>query len=118
MFNVIAVFIGGGIGSVFRYVVCAIVASHWATICVNLIGAFLIGMAYEYFSTSADLSTRLKLFIMSGLLGGFTTFSTYLLDFITLFQEGQKIEAISYLLTSIILGLVMLLVGIQIMRDI
>ncbi len=116
MLNIIAVFVGGGIGSVLRYGICSAISSHWATMCVNLIGAFLIGIAYQYISIQADIATKTKLFIMTGLLGGFTTFSTYLLDFIVLFQNEQKSEAFFYLIASVILGGIMLLAGIHTMR--
>ncbi len=84
---------------------------------MNIAGAFLIGMAYQYCS-GADMSPKMKLFIMTGLLGGFTTFSTYLLNFITLYAGEQKLEAILYLAGSVIVGCVFLLLGMELVKHI
>lgn len=112
MINWISVFIGGGIGSVLRWLCCSFISSHWGTMIVNVTGAFFIGIAYSYFAKS-DLSTETKLFVMTGLLGGFTTFSTYLLNFITLLNENKVIEGFVYLLISVIVGCLFLLAGIK-----
>jgi CrcB protein len=82
---------------------------------VNVLGAFLIGCTYTYFQKNLADNTNLKLFIMTGLLGGFTTFSTYLLNFSTLICENNYTEAFSYLLLSIVIGLIALVLGMKCM---
>ena len=115
MFSILGVFIGGGIGSVLRWLVCCKITSHWGTMIVNILGAFLIGCAYTYFQKCLIDNSSIKLFIMTGLLGGFTTFSTYLLNFSTLINNNQHLEAFIYLLLSIIIGLAALMLGMKYM---
>lgn len=112
MISLFAVFVGGGVGSVLRWLCCNFIPSHWGTMFVNVAGAFLIGCAYSYFAKS-NLSAEAKLFVMTGLLGGFTTFSTYLLNFITLLNENKIAEGFIYLLISVLLGSLFLLTGIK-----
>lgn len=112
MFSLISVFIGGGLGSILRWLCCNFISSHWGTMFVNVVGAFLIGVVYSFFAKS-NLNTEIKLFIMTGLLGGFTTFSTYLLNFITLLNDDKILESFAYLLISVIVGSLFLLVGIK-----
>ena len=114
MYSVLGVFIGGGIGSVLRWLVCLKFNSHWGTLIVNILGAFLIGCAYTYFQKHLEDNSNIKLFVMTGLLGGFTTFSTYLLNFSTLINDNNYIEAFSYLLASIIIGFAALVLGMKI----
>lgn len=75
-----AIFVGGGIGSVLRHLLSSQIGSHWGIMLVNVLGAMLIGMAYAYFADRASLRPETRAFIITGLLGGFTTFSTYMLD--------------------------------------
>lgn len=114
MINLLSVFIGGGIGSIFRWLCCSLISSHWGTMLVNVLGAFLIGAAYSYFAKLSTLSQELKLFVMTGLLGGFTTFSTYLLNFITLANGNRLTEAFLYLIGSVLIGCLFLFAGMKI----
>ncbi len=113
MITFIGIFAGGGIGSVLRWFCCTIISSHWGTMLVNIAGAFLIGAAYAYFAKVENLSPELKTFVMTGLLGGFTTFSTYLLNFITLINTNNTTEAFLYLTGSVLIGSLFLLAGIK-----
>ena len=90
--TVFSVFLGGGIGSVLRWLVTSRIASHWGVMLANVFGAMLIGMASEYFLSRADLRPEVRSFIVTGFLGGFTTFSTYLLDFnlCSVMKNGRK----------------------------
>lgn len=112
MISFLAVFSGGGIGSVLRWLCCNLIPSHWGIMFVNVVGALLIGCAYSYFAKS-NLSAEAKMFVMTGLLGGFTTFSTYLLNFITLLNENKIVEGFAYLITSVLVGSLFLLAGIR-----
>ncbi len=111
-----AVFIGGGLGSVLRHLLSSRIGSHWGIMAVNVTGALLIGMAYEYFADRSALRPEYRAFVMTGLLGGFTTFSTYMLDFNTLMGNSRFYEAMSYLLGSVIAGIAFLILGIRLAR--
>ena len=114
MLNLLGLFIGGGIGSVLRWSICRLIISHWGTFTVNICGAFLIGVAYTYFQRHTNLSPEVKTFIITGLLGGFTTFSTYLLNFITLVTQSHNVEGFLYLIGSVIIGAIFLLLGMKV----
>ena len=79
MINIIAVFLGGGMGSLFRWLICSKISTHWGTLTVNILGAFLIGVLYQYISLHSGFRQELKLLLMTGVLGGFTTFSSFAL---------------------------------------
>ena len=113
MLNLLSVFIGGGLGSVLRWLCCMVVSSHWGTFIVNILGAFCIGLAYTYFAKHTSLSPTARTFIMTGLLGGFTTFSTYLLNFITLINQNNHLEGYFYLIGSVIVGSAFLALGMK-----
>lgn len=116
--SLLGVFAGGGIGSVLRWLVCLKINNHWGTMVVNVLGAFFIGCAYAYFENKLQNNQELKLFIMTGLLGGFTTFSTYLLNFSALISNDNWLEAFSYLMLSIIIGCMALVTGMKIISGV
>jgi fluoride exporter len=92
MINLLVVMAGGAIGAGLRYGVSMITflsgGFPWSTLVVNLVGSFLIGFAAVSFGLSSE-STSAKLFFMIGILGAFTTFSTYSLDCIRLVKNGS-----------------------------
>ena len=102
----ISIFIGGGIGALTRYVLIeqinkSFVSSFpYGTLTVNVIGAFLIGLAWSYFAAKINISDNLKMFITIGFLGGFTTFSSFNVDIFELIQNGSIL--ISILVTLLI----------------
>lgn len=116
----IAVMIGGGIGSGLRYLV-----SQWlvradsfpmGTLTVNLIGCFLMGIAATLFSHLADVSPTLRLAMVIGFLGGFTTFSSFGLDTIKLLDDGRFLLAVTYVLASNLMGILAVWVGMKSVR--
>ena len=107
------VFLGGGIGAFLRWLVATGIHNHWGTMLVNVAGAFLIGVLYGCLSSGAALKPEVLLFLMTGLLGGFTTFSTYLLDFAVLCEKDSFFEASLYLLLSVAAGLAVLYAGMK-----
>lgn len=114
----LGIFIGGGLGSMLRCLVSSKVGNHWGIMLVNICGALLIGLAYQFFMTRADLRPEIKTFIITGFLGGFTTFSTFMLDF-GLLVNGQRVgEAAAYLGASVLLGVAFLYLGIVVGRHI
>ena len=110
-----AIFVGGG-GSVLRHLLSSRIGNHWGIMLVNVLGAMLIGMAYAYFADRASLRPEIRAFIITGLLGGFTTFSTYMLDFNLLLGSRRIYEALFYLLGSVAVGIAFLVVGIKIAK--
>ena len=109
--NWLAVAIGGALGSVTRYGVALLlpVATGkfpWPTFIVNLIGSFLIGVAYVVIVQKQILSPELRLWLMTGFLGGFTTFSSFSLETLQLWQQGQNLQAFIYVIASVVLCLI------------
>lgn len=116
MINLLSVFIGGGIGSLLRYAVCLRIGSHWAVFLVNILGALFIGVAFEFFAARADIRPELRSFIVTGLLGGFTTFSTYMLDFGLLVNHQKTVEGLIYLFGSLAAGVAFLFLGMRLAK--
>ena len=110
MYKLFLIALGGGIGSVLRFLVSSSIHNwfdkvfFWGTISVNIIGSFLIGIAWAFFEQHYE-QDNLRFFIMIGLLGGFTTFSSFSLETISLFKNGDIKMAISYILISNIGGI-------------
>ena len=123
MLKVIYVGFGGFVGSVLRYFLYILTSnilgytSPVAPIFVNIIGCFLIGYAYQLFNTHLIISENLRLFIMIGLLGGFTTFSAFSIDAFLIYQNSGKILAIAYVVLSIILSLLATLTGVWLIKS-
>jgi len=107
---------GGFAGSILRYVLSMLVQNKflssfpYGTISVNLIGSFFIGVVYALVE-KGNLSPEARIFIATGLLGGFTTFSAFSLDALNLLQEGLWIEGTSYIIISVILGIAFAFLG-------
>jgi len=99
----IYVFLGGGIGSMLRYGASFIHIPH-STLVVNILGSFLIGLFYSL-SSRFGWSDSTRLLLTTGLCGGFTTFSTFSNESLELIKSGNYFYAISYILVSIIIGI-------------
>lgn len=100
--KIIAVAVGGAIGASLRYLVVDLVQQRvhsgfpYGTMVVNIVGAFIIGFLMMYFLNAESLSPMVKLFIVTGCLGGFTTFSTFSYEFTTLLEEANYVGASIY----------------------
>ncbi|HPH02951.1 MAG TPA: fluoride efflux transporter CrcB [Spirochaetota bacterium] len=114
--ELLAVFLGGGLGSVSRYALGKIVNEAWptlfplGTLAVNALGCLVIGFLYALFDKQLAPS-GMRLFLMTGFLGGFTTFSTFGLESVTLARSGDMPIALLNILISIILGLGLVILG-------
>lgn len=89
-----AVALGGAIGSVIRYAASTTLTTAtfpWGTFFVNFTGSFLLALLFFAFLQGGGLSPELRTFLFVGIFGGYTTFSTFSLDTVTLFSEGQAL---------------------------
>lgn len=119
MIPLLFVALGGAIGSSLRYGVSLIVTqalpeSIWpfATFLVNITGCFLIGLAFGWFSINALENQNLRLFLATGILGGFTTFSAFSLELYQLAYKGEVSLAVLYGVSSVILSILALVLAI------
>ena len=120
-----AILIGGGIGSVARYLVTVLVAQRlgagypWAaTLLINVVGSIIIGIVFEMSQTRMlGMSTLVRVFLMTGVLGGFTTFSTYSLDIVLLASERAFMIAAAYAIGSLLSGFIGCYAGIVFVRS-
>lgn len=122
MIQWIAVAAGGALGATLRHAVNQIALQAlgadfpWGTLAVNILGSFIMGVFVGAFALFWDASQTLRLFLTVGVLGGFTTFSAFSLDSVVLLQRGQVIDAVSYILGSVILSLGGLVAGMMLVR--
>jgi CrcB protein len=114
----IAIAAGGSVGALLRYFVSTYPYKFikpgfpLGTFLANIIGCFVIGFVFQL-SLVKILSPNLRLFIMVGLLGSFTTFSTFSLETINLLKSGQLVLAVVNILTSVSVGLIAVFLGIK-----
>jgi fluoride exporter len=106
--------LGGALGSVLRYLMVAAIGAPWGTAAVNVLGSFAIGVLFILL----DARTGWQLFLMTGLLGGFTTFSAFSLDTLKLIEAGQPLQAALYVLGSVALSLIAVALGVALARGI
>lgn len=122
MFNIILVMIGGGIGAGFRHVANLAAlrlfgpAFPWGTLSINVVGSFAMGLFIELLARRFGGSNELRLFVASGILGGFTTFSAFSLDFATLTGRGEFAQAAFYAIASVVFSLFALFAGLWLGR--
>lgn len=114
--------LGGGIGSIARYLCQKWFAANylhsfpWGTFTVNVVGCFLIGIFWGLSFKSFDSNESWKLFLMTGLCGGFTTFSAFTLEGIGLIKEQKLALFFSYVAASVVLGLLATYIGMRLTR--
>jgi fluoride exporter len=116
MLNILLVAAGGALGSLLRYAVVLLLKPHsptfpTGTLIVNLIGCLLIGLLAGLWGASISPTDRLKLFLFMGILGGFTTFSSFGLETAVLLRDGRTMAAIGYIVASNAIGLPLALIG-------
>ena len=114
--------LGGAFGAMARYGLGAIIITMlgtgfpYATLFVNVLGSFLMGALIETFALVSNPSAIVQIFLTTGVLGAFTTFSTFSLDFISLYERGEIMSAFIYLTCSVVLSIAALFVGLSLIR--
>src|ERR1700690_1170636 len=104
--NYLLVFVGGGLGSTLRYLVNIVcprlfgTAFPYQTFIINITGSTVMGLIAGYFAFKGDASQSWRLFLMTGILGGYTTFSAFSLDTAVLYERGDLGLALFYVLGS------------------
>ena len=110
--KIILVFIGGGLGSSVRYIVNVYTQnlnySQVGTLFVNIFGSFLFGLFFVFFQNKTSI---LNIFLLTGVLGGFTTFSQFSYDVVQL-QNTNNLHSILYVVISLFLSILALCIGI------
>lgn len=125
MQNYLVVFVGAGIGGSLRYAVNSVCARYcgpsfpWGTLAVNIAGSFLMGALAGWlaFKAGEGWSHPLRLFLATGILGGFTTFSAFSLDAVALWERGDLGPAMAYVAASIVLSIGGLAAGLVLARS-
>ncbi len=123
--NVILVIAAGGaLGATGRHLVSR-ASVHllgtgfpWGTVTVNVLGCFAMGALIELAALKLSMSLEMRAFVFVGLLGGFTTFSTFSLDAMTLFERGEVLPAFFYVLGSVVASIAGLFLGLALMRQV
>ncbi|CAB1223192.1 fluoride efflux transporter CrcB [Acinetobacter bouvetii] len=114
--NWLLVALGGAIGASLRYGAGIVLLKPssvfpWTTWWINLCGCLLAGIFFAYSQKFPVLQNEARLFLMVGILGGFTTFSSFGLETFQLLKHGQTALALTYVISSVIMGVVVLAVG-------
>ena len=109
--TILFIAIGGAIGSILRFLTTVLVSKFWsnhfplATFMVNVGGCFLIGISMGFLTKHALDNSNLKWFLVTGFCGGFTTFSAFGIENVTLLQNNNTILAFAYMAVSILISL-------------
>jgi CrcB protein len=119
---IFAVAAGGALGAVARHLMAhqfALLFGHgfpWGTFAVNLLGSFFLGGLIEVLAISWSPSEAVRGFLVVGVLGAFTTFSTFSMDAFLLYERGQWVAAALYIVASVVLSLAGFFVGLRLFR--
>lgn len=114
--------LGGGIGSIFRYLTAVLVTKYfqtafpWATFTANILGCLIIGLLLGYFEKQELAYPDLKFLFITGFCGGYTTFSTFASENVNLLQSGNTFMAFIYIASSVIISLFAVWIGLSLTK--
>jgi CrcB protein len=117
------VFLGGGLGAALRHGINLVSARTlgtefpFGTLIINVTGSLVMGLIAGYLAVKGDASQHWRLFLMTGILGGYTTFSAFSLDAALLYERGATGLAAVYVLASVILSIGGLFAGLALVRN-
>jgi len=124
MLNLLLVAVGGAIGASLRHLTniasVRLMGSSfpWGTMAINVAGSLAMGVFIELVARRFNASNELRLFVATGILGGFTTFSAFSLDFAVLWERGALGAAAFYAIGSVVLSLLALFAGLWLARTV
>ena len=116
------VFIGAGLGGMLRHATNIFVPKvmgsgfPWHTLLINVVGSLAIGLFAGFFAFKSDATAHWRLFLTTGICGGFTTFSAFSLDAVTLYERGEPGASAIYIVASVVAALIALVIGLWAMR--
>lgn len=117
------VFLGGGLGATLRHLInvtcarCVAPGFPWGTFLINITGSTVMGLIAGYLAFKGEASQPWRLFLMTGILGGYTTFSAYSLDAALLYERGELTLAALYVVGSVALSIAGLFGGLALIRQ-
>lgn len=119
--NLLIVGAGSFLGGAARYLVSLLMRPigkgfPWGTLAVNVLGCFLIGLLWGFFSRNGNDGSNWALFLSVGLCGGFTTFSTFSKEALMMLQSGNTWSFVAYLTASLLAGIVLVALGYALMK--
>lgn len=117
MLNVLAIFIGGGLGSLSRYGISILLRAYslnfpFATLLVNIVGSLILGFTIALFWNKAHLNDTVKLAVTIGFCGGLTTFSTFSWETFDMIKNGEFLLAVIYVLISVLACILAISLGV------
>lgn len=118
------VFLGGGFGAMARFGLSALVSRYlaagsdfpWGTLAVNLIGALAMGMLIELVALRVDMPDHIRLLLVTGFLGGFTTFSAFSLESTAMLTRGDYVSLAAYIALSVAGTIALVILGMMAVR--
>jgi CrcB protein len=122
MIGYVVVFVGAGVGGMLRHFlniwIARLAGTHFPmhTFVINITGSIVMGIITALFALKGGATGHLRLFLATGILGGYTTFSTFSLDAVLLWQRHEHLLAAYYVGGSVVLSLLGLVAGLWIMR--
>ena len=120
--NILLVGLGGAVGSMARYLCQKWFAENylhpfpWGTFTVNLLGCFLLGVIYAAGEKTTMLTPQTRLLLTTGICGGFTTFSTFAFENMTLLRSGDISYFLLYALGSVVSGILLVFAGVALIK--
>jgi len=117
------VFLGGGLGAAMRHGINLAVARllgtafPYGTLLINISGSFIMGLVAAYFAFKGDASQHWRLFLTTGILGGYTTFSAFSLDAALLYERGALLLAVLYVVVSVVASILGMFAGLWLVRS-